>query len=46
MSEVFKKRSLARPVYLPSLLFEAALGALLPILPVSATETGAGLAAA
>ncbi len=46
MSEVFKKRSLARPVYLPSLLFEAALGALLPILPVSATQTGVSLAAA
>lgn len=46
MSEVFKKRTLVRPVYLPSLLFEAALGALLPILPVSATEAGASLAAA
>jgi MFS family permease len=46
MADEFKKRSLARPVYLPSLLFEAALGALLPILPVSATETGANLAAA
>ncbi len=46
MSENFKKRSLALPVYLPSLLFEAALSALLPILPASATEYGAGLSAA
>ena len=46
MSENFKKRSLALPVYLPSLLFEAALSSLLPILPASATEYGVGLAAA
>ena len=46
MSENFKKRSLALPVYLPSLLFEAALSALLPILPASATEYGFDLAAA
>ncbi len=46
MTDNFKKRSLAFPVYLPSLLFEAALGALLPILPVTATEYGVGLAAA
>lgn len=46
MSENFKKRSLALPVYLPSLLFEAALSSLLPILPASATEYGFNLAAA
>lgn len=46
MPEDFKKRSLALPIYLPSLLFEAALSALLPILPASATEYGFGLAAA
>ena len=46
MSENFKKRSLALPVYLPSLLFEAALISLLPILPASATEYGVDLAAA
>jgi len=46
VSENFKKRSLALPVYLPSLLFEAALSSLLPILPASATEYGVDLAAA
>ncbi len=46
MSENFKKLSLALPVYLPSLLFEAALSALLPILPATATEYGLDLAAA
>ena len=46
MSENFTKRSLALPVYLPSLLFEAALSSLLPILPASATEYGVDLAAA
>ena len=46
MTENFKKRSLALPVYLPSLLFEAALSSLLPILPASATEYGFDLAAA
>ena len=46
MSENFKKRSLALPVYLPSLLFEAALSALLPILPARATEYGFDLASA
>jgi MFS family permease len=46
VTENFKKRSLALPVYLPSLLFEAALSSLLPILPASATEYGVGLAAA
>jgi MFS family permease len=46
MSSHFKKRSLALPIYLPSLLFEAALSALLPILPASATEFGFDLAAA
>jgi MFS family permease len=46
MTEDFRKRSLALPIYLPSLLFEAALSALLPILPASATEYGAGLASA
>ncbi len=46
MTENFRKRSLALPIYLPSLFFEAALSALLPILPASATEYGVGLAAA
>jgi MFS family permease len=46
MTENFKKRSLALPVYLPSLLFEAALSSLLPIFPASATEYGFDLAAA
>jgi MFS family permease len=46
VSENFKKLSLALPVYLPSLLFEAALSALLPILPATATEYGLDLAAA
>jgi MFS family permease len=46
MAENFRKRSLALPIYLPSLFFEASLSALLPILPASATEYGVGLAAA
>ena len=46
VSENFKKRSLALPVYLPSLLFEAALSSLLPIFPATATEFGVDLAAA
>ena len=46
VTENFKKRSLAIPVYLPSLLFEAALSSLLPIFPASATEYGFDLASA
>ena len=46
VTENFKKRSLALPVYLPSLLFEAALSSLLPIFPASATEYGFDLASA
>jgi MFS family permease len=42
----FKKRKLAAPVYIPSLLFSAAEGALLPILPVTAISFGVGLAEA
>lgn len=42
----FKKRHLIRPVYLPSLLFMMAEGALLPIIPTSAQSFGAGLALA
>lgn len=42
----FRKRSLAKSVYLPSFLFTAAEGALLPILPVSATLYGFSLAQA
>jgi MFS family permease len=42
----FRKRSLIAPVYLPSLLFTAAEGALLPILPVSAVLYGFSLAEA
>ena len=46
VTENFKKRSLAIPVYLPSLLFEAAFSSLLPIFPASATEYGFDLASA
>ena len=46
VTENFKKRSLAIPVYLPSLLFEAAFSSLLPIFPATATEYGFDLAAA
>ena len=46
VTENFKKRSLALPVYLPSLLFEAAFSSLLPIFPASATEYGFDLASA
>lgn len=46
MPNNFRKRSLALPIYLPALFFEAALSALLPILPASATEYGQGIAAA
>lgn len=42
----FQKRSLITSVYLPSLLFTAAEGALLPILPVSAVGFGYSLAEA
>ena len=45
MSE-FRKRSLAAPIYLPSLLFTGAEGALLPILPVTAVSYGLSLAEA
>lgn len=45
-SKDFQKRSLAMPIYLPSLLFTAAEGMLLPILPVSATQYGSSLASA
>lgn len=42
----FRKRHLALPIYIPSLLFTAAEAALLPILPISATELGLSLASA
>jgi hypothetical protein len=42
MSE-FRKRSLAAPIYLPSLLITGAEGALLPILPVTAVSYGLSL---
>lgn len=42
----FRKRNLVLPVYIPSFLLSAAEGALLPILPVSATNYGLGLAEA
>jgi len=42
----FRKRNLATSIYLPSLLFTAAEGVLLPILPVSATLYGFSLAQA
>jgi MFS family permease len=46
MSEQFQKRSLAAPIYLPSLLITGAEGALLPILPVTAVGYGFSLAEA
>lgn len=42
----FKKRSLILPIYIPSFLLSAVEGALMPILPVSATNYGLGLAEA
>ena len=45
MSE-FRKRSLAAPIYLPSLLITGAEGALLPIVPVTAVGYGLSLAEA
>ena len=45
MSE-FRKRSLAAPIYLPSLFITGAEGALLPILPVTAVGYGLSLAEA
>ena len=45
MSE-FRKRSLAAPIYLPSLFISGAEGALLPILPVTAVGYGLSLAEA
>jgi MFS family permease len=46
MTDKFKKRSLATPIYLPSFLITAAEGALLPILPVTAVAHGNSLAEA
>ena len=45
-ADEFRKRRLIAPIYLPSLLFTAAEGALLPILPVSAVLYGFSLAEA
>lgn len=45
-SSQFRKRDLIRPVYLPSLLFMMAEGALLPIIPATAESFGVGLATA
>ncbi len=45
-SNQFRKRDLIRPVYLPSLLFTMAEGALLPIIPATAESFGVGLATA
>jgi MFS family permease len=42
----FRKRDLALPIYAPSFLLSAVEGALLPILPISATNYGLGLAEA
>lgn len=39
----FKKRQLFRPVYLPTLLFNSASAALLPVLPMSVTALGGSL---
>jgi len=46
MTDNFRKRSLAAPIYLPSLLITGAEGALLPILPVTAVSYGFSLAEA
>ena len=46
MTGEFRKRSLAAPIYLPSLLITGAEGALLPILPVTAVSYGFSLAEA
>lgn len=45
-SAEFKKRHLFRPVYLPTLLFNSASAALLPVLPMSVTAQGGDLATA
>lgn len=45
-SAEFKKRQLFRPVYLPTLLFNSASAALLPVLPMSVTAAGGNLATA
>jgi MFS family permease len=45
-ADEFRKRQLIAPVYFPSLMFTAAEGAMLPILPVSAVLYGFGLAEA
>lgn len=42
----FKKRHLFRPVYLPTLLFNSASAALMPVLPMSVTDAGGSLALA
>lgn len=42
-SAEFKKRQLFRPVYLPTLLFNSASAALLPVLPMSVTAAGGNL---
>lgn len=42
----FRKRGIIVPIYIPSLLFTAAEGALLPILPVTAVALGLDLASA
>jgi len=42
----FRKRGIIVPIYIPSLLFTAAEGALLPILPVTAVAFGLDLASA
>lgn len=46
MNMEFRKRSLTNQIYLPSLFFTSAEGALLPILPVTAVSYGLSLAEA
>lgn len=45
-SAEFKKRHLFRPVYLPTLLFNSASAALMPVIPMSVTVAGGNLATA
>ena len=45
-SAEFRKRQLFRPIYLPTLLFNSASAALIPVIPLSVTAAGGSLALA
>lgn len=45
-SAEFRKRQLFRPIYLPTLLFNSASAALIPVIPISVTAAGGSLALA